>query len=405
MLILSAFVRAAAAALALCAAAAPAAGQQLPAGPARAFDGKLVAGAEVTGTLAESDESAYFNYTDYEHNALRMLRLALTAAWKPSDRLAFVAEVRSEDFADVRPYAAYVRVRPFRNRAFDIQAGRIPPAFGAFSRRAYGTDNLLIGFPLAYQYLTSLRSDAVPDSTEDLVRMRARGWRSSFRVGSFEQGPGLPLVSAFRWDVGIQASWNGGPVEVAGAVTTGTLSNPRFDDDNNGKQISGRVAVRPVVGLIIGASAARGAWLSDSVTAVLPDHDYSQRAFGTDVEYSRDHWLVRGELIWSAWDLPYLGPSLTPGAVSARASWIEGRYRLTPRLFVAARADRLAFSKVADAQMRDVVWEAQVDRAEAAAGFYFQRNLVGRLAVQHNTRAAGRVRNRTYIAGQVTYWF
>src|SRR5438445_5776950 len=44
---------------------------------------------------------------------------------------------------------------------FDVQIGRIPPTFGAFARRTYANDNPLIGYPLAYQYLTSLRADAL----------------------------------------------------------------------------------------------------------------------------------------------------------------------------------------------------------------------------------------------------
>lgn len=380
--------------------------QTLPAGPARAFDGRLVAAGEVTGTIGEADDSAFFNYTDYEHNALRMVRLALTAAWRPLDRLALVGEVRAENFSDVRTYAAYVRVRPWRSRAFDIQAGRIPPTFGAFGRRAYGADNALIGYPLAYQYLTSLRTDAVPASADELLRMRGRGWRSSFLLGSYYEGPGLPLVSAFRWDFGVQARWASGPLELSGAVTTGTLSNPRFTDDNGGRQLAGRVVVRPVTGLVLGASAARGEWLSRDVSEYLPYRDYLQRALGADVEYSRDHWLVRSEIVWSAWDLPYVGAGHQADAVSALAAYVEGRYRVTPRVFVAARGDRIGFSRVQDARLQWLSWEAPVERAEIAAGYYFQRNLVGRVAVQRNVRiGAGRVRERTYVAGQVTFWF
>src|SRR5256886_9040457 len=65
---------------------------------------------------------------------------------------------------------------------FDIQAGRVPPTFGAFARRAYVSDNFLIGYPLAYQYLTSLRPDAVPANADELLRSEERRvgkeWRS-----------------------------------------------------------------------------------------------------------------------------------------------------------------------------------------------------------------------------------
>src|SRR5437660_527842 len=65
--------------------------------------------------------------------------------------------------------------------AFDIQLGRVPPTFGAFPRRAYSTDNPFIGYPLAYQYLTSLRADALPANADELLQMRARGWLSRDR--------------------------------------------------------------------------------------------------------------------------------------------------------------------------------------------------------------------------------
>ena len=54
----------------------------------------------------------------------------------------------------------------------------MPPTFGAFARRTYATDNPLIGYPLAYQYLTSLRPDALPANADELLRMRGRGWLS-----------------------------------------------------------------------------------------------------------------------------------------------------------------------------------------------------------------------------------
>ena len=83
-----------------------------------------------------------------------------------------------------------MRVRPWRDRPIDIQAGRIPPTFGAFARRDYGAGNPLIGYPLAYQYLTAVRPDALPASTDDVLRMRARGWRPSYPIGSLDDRAG-----------------------------------------------------------------------------------------------------------------------------------------------------------------------------------------------------------------------
>src|SRR5688500_15864528 len=234
----------------------------LPEGPLRSGDGRLLLGGEIVGTIGAPDATAFFHCTDYEHNAWRMMRVAFAAQWRPVAPIAFVAEVRSEDLQSVEAHAAYVRVRPWQSRAFDIQAGRIPPSFGAYGRRAYNTDNPLIGYPLAYQYLTSLRADAIPASTDDLLVMRGRGWLPSFPIGSSAESPGLPLVSAFRWDTGVQARWSGTRFEAVGSVTAGTLSDPRIGDNNGGRELSARIVAKPIVGLVVGASAARGAWLS-----------------------------------------------------------------------------------------------------------------------------------------------
>ena len=133
--------------------------QALPSEPVTVASGRLVGGGDVAVTAAPSDPG-FFNYTDYDHNTLRELRLELTAAVSANSRLAFLGELRGENFNHVSPFTLSARIRPIPTRRLDIQIGRIPPIFGAFARRAYGKDNLPIGYPLAYQYLTSLRADA-----------------------------------------------------------------------------------------------------------------------------------------------------------------------------------------------------------------------------------------------------
>jgi hypothetical protein len=380
--------------------------QPLPEGPVTAFDGRLAVGAEIVATIGEEDHSAYFNYTDYEHNTLRMFRIGLSASWRPIDRLAFVGEVRSEDFDIVRPYAAYVRLRPWLSHNFDIQVGQIPPSFGAYGRRAYQGDNALVGYPLAYQYLTSLRPDAAPATVADVLVMRARGWRTQYPIGSPEPGPGVPLVSAFRWDTGVQAHWSRDTIDLTGSVTIGTLADPRASDNNGGKQVSGRVAIRPATGLSIGGSAARGRFYSSEVTDALAhvSGSHAQTALGADAEYSIGHWLVRSELVWSRWNVPFAWPAESMD-LDALGGWVEARYRLTPRVVLAARADRLSFSKMDVIGELRPTWDANVWRVEGDVGYYIQRNLVARLVVQGNDRDGGRVRQRTYVSGQIAYWF
>src|SRR5581483_286513 len=207
-------LRAASLAAAIAAAAAVPCGAQplppLPSGPIVLADGHLTLGGDVAVSFAPNDPG-FFNYTDYQESALRLLRIDVTAALNAGEHISVLADVRSENaFEDgfkserPRPYGLYLRIRPWANRAFDIQAGLVPPTFGAFARRTYATDNFLIGYPLAYQYLTSIRADALPASADELLKMRGRGWLANYSIGNLAPDRGVPLVSAFSWDTGVQ---------------------------------------------------------------------------------------------------------------------------------------------------------------------------------------------------------
>jgi hypothetical protein len=391
-------------AIASCALATSASAQVLPSEPLTFGGGRVVLGGDVAASIGPVDDG-FFNYGDYEHSTLREFRVGITAEVKASSRLSLLADVRSENLEHVRPFALFARIRPFPNRRLDIQAGRIPPTFGRFSRQAYSRQNPLIGYPLAYQYLTSLRPDALPASADELLLMRARGWRSNFTIGDPLPAPGVPLVTALRWDTGVQVTTGWKAVTVTGAVTSGTTSNPRVSDDNGGKQVVARVSIAPADGLDIGGSFARGAFLSRSVLAAagVDDQDFVQIAHGVDVEYGRGRWLTRAEAISSQWRVPLMA-ARTVETLRAFGGSVEGRYTLMPGLYVAARADHLAFNRVQGTVVR-VPWEAPVTRLEVGGGYYLMRNVIVRSSLQFNHRDAGRVTQSRLLAGQLLFWF
>jgi hypothetical protein len=379
---------------------------QVPTEPITAADGRVVLGAEVTATFA-TDDPGFFNYTDYEYSALRNLRVGITAEIRASRRLQLLGELRVDHGDHVQPFALYVRVRPWPERRFDVQAGRIPATFGAFGRGSYGTANLLIGTPLAYQYLTSLRPDALPATAEDLLRMRGRGWLSNFPIGNPEADRGLPIINTVRADTGIQVHGVNGIFEWTGALTTGSLSNPRVRDDNAGRQIAGRVVARPSAALAIGASIARAAYVEEEIEDALPGiraEDGIQRAVGVDAEYSMGRFLTRGELIHSQWTLPHSLPDSPNRRLGARSAMIEARYRVLPGVQIAARAERLDFGEI-ESTLSSTPWEAPVRRLELGGSYSVIRNITIKGSWQRNDRDGGRVRRDNLLAAQVVYWF
>ncbi len=398
--------------LALAAAVAPAAAQTLPSTPITTAGGRLTLGADASASYARNDET-YFNYSDYNYDLLRLVRFDGTADFRLNDRVSLLGDLRVEGAlgdgsVSARPFALFVRVRPWPRRAFDVQAGLIPPVFGAFSRRTYGPDNPLIGFPLGYQYLTSLRADALPATADDLLRMRGRGWRASYPVGNAAPDHGVPLVDALNYQTGVEAHVGNRPVEASIALGSGSPAAPRPSAGSGGAQVSGRVAYWPVPGLVLGLSAARGSFLApaaiDAIDAVGDTTSNDQRALGFDVEYSRGYWLVRSEAIFSSWHLPSLRAPLVGGPLRAFAIDVESRYRISPGLYVAARVDRLDFSDITGTAGTSP-WDAPVRRAEVGGGYSLHRNIVVKVAYQYNWRDTTFNRTSGLASAQLLFWF
>jgi hypothetical protein len=389
-----------------------AAAQVLPSEPIAFANGRVT----ISGDLAAgygSEDPGFFNYSDYNHSTLRLFRVDLMAAVKAGPHFTLLGEIRSENLGTVRPYALFLRIRPWTTRDFDIQVGRVPPTFGAFARRTYANDNPLIGYPLAYQYLTTLRPDALPASADELLRKRSTGWLVRYSLGAPGFDYGVPLVSAFRWDTGVQAHATIGMLSATAAVTTGTVSNPLFSDDNQGRQIAGRVELRPTAGLILGTSLARGPFVGEAAArAALGDGQewlFMQTAWGGDAEYSRDHYLLRFETIVSRWQMPIAPPPASQLALQtplgAFSVSLEGRYKLRPDFYVAARYDDLGFSNETSATAT-LPWDAPVRRLEIGAGYSIQRNLLLKVSVQQNDRDGGVLQQVAHLfAAQLVYWF
>jgi hypothetical protein len=365
-------------------------------------------GGDVSVIGAPRKDAGFFNNTDYDINGTRMVRLRVFGEWRLGERLSIVGDLRTENADRLAP-SAYVRWRPWPTRGLIVQAGRVPPVFGAFPRRPYGRDNLTLTVPLAYQYLTSLRPDALPRTTGDLLQMRGRGWQPSFPVGSTKVRGGVPLMSLASWDTGVEAGWENERVALSGAVTRGSPAVPVVEDSNDGVGVSGRIAVRSWSGVTVGASMARAAWLDSQVLDLSPggrEAASSQTLVGLDAEVGSGPWLARAEWVYARFDLPTSSSEVLPSNVWAHAGFVEARYRGWPRWQIGLRAERMAFETVSTtSSAAGTPWDAPVSRLEGVVGFRATRRLDVRAGWQQNWRDGGRVRRwGTPIVG-VFYWF
>jgi hypothetical protein len=308
---------------------------------------------------------------------------------------------------DAHVRALYVRLSPWGEGGLNVQVGRVPPVFGAYPRRAYSDEGPLIGLPLVYQYLTTMRSDAVPLGADDLLAVRGRGWYVSYPSGAFPPGPGVPVASATRWDTGVQVRLARDRFEAALALTRGTLADPRVGETNDGKQLAGRVAFRPGPSFTFGVSAADGRFLAESVTDVLPSglgDDFRQRAIGLDLEHALGHLVLRAELVASRFELPAIGTPAVEEPLGILGGFLEARYRVAPGWTVGARVDRLDFSTLRGSRTSES-WDAEVTRVEAGVSFVPRRHVSLRAVYQYNWRDSGRYAREGFLAAQLGLWF
>jgi hypothetical protein len=363
---------------------------------------------ELVGSYAGPEDLGYFDTTaygrDYGRDGLRLLALALTAELRFGGRVTLVGELRSENLDAPRLQALYLRLRPVEHRAFDLQVGRIPPVFGTYASRSYGAGNPLVGQPLVYQYLTSLRHDAVPATLDGFRRTRGSGWAPHYPIGSQAQQTGLPISNPLLWDTGAELRVGKDPVTFALAVTRGSLSRPHASGDAAGPSLTGRLGWRPAFGVQLGLSGAHGAYAAEALLETLgtPGQSADQTAFGLDASWAGGPWIVRAEGIASAWQVP--SPSGVPETVRSRGGYLEARRSLGPRFYAAGRFDHLGFTAVEGATGR-FAWDAPVTRLEVAIGLRPLRRAWLKLAYQHNWRDAGRIRSEGYLAGQLWLWF
>jgi hypothetical protein len=315
--------------------ATPALAQDFLSGPVSLANGVVTLGSDIAVSATPQDDTngAWFNYTDYEHNALRLFRIGVTADVRVTSRVSVLTEIRSENGDGVKPYALYLRVRPWRDRPIDIQAGRIPPTFGAFARRDYGAGNPLIGYPLAYQYLTTVRPDALA-GVERRRDPHARARLAAELSARLAQHRARHAAD-YRISMGYRRT---------GARRPGIAERGRRGDHRHGV---GSTHARQQRGANRSSDApsggpTRGSYWEDrrhealmSLTRRWPRprfspamRDRSSRRSGLDVELSRNYWLVRGELIWNQWQVPTLSHSL-----DAASGFVEGTYKVSPGFF------------------------------------------------------------------------
>jgi hypothetical protein len=239
-------------------------------------------------------------------------------------------------------YTDMAGVRFTWSEALVVDAGKMAHPVGAFAARRYSSRNPLIG---------------VPD--------------------------GYPV----QYPYGVQLSGARGRVDYRAAMVSLPVSHEGYlPEPASAARPAIGAGYTPTTGVRLGASATWGPYLNDELPATLLGgrswRAYTQRIGALDAQVSRGYLELRGELAAARYDVPG-DASAAARAVHGLTYYAEGRYTLTPRLFVAARAERNDYAFVAPASA--TAWIAtptDMHNAELGAGWRLDRRTLLKASVR-----------------------
>jgi len=282
----------------------------------------------------------------------------------------------------------------------------------------YAAENRMRDGIRFFQKWTILSWGDVEDFTMAAIRDTER--ESLFELYETYQAQGIPLPSAIptlkrTLRVHFRSSFETDPLTAMAAIVVPTetrdpLSWKVFEGDpltenlTEGEYI--RISGPPGKGktnlgcVLMERWIKKGCRAFSNIRLEVPNHVYVSRTS----ELLRA--IVQARRDGISW-LFLLDEPRIAGPLEALGAWVEARYRVTPRVYVAGRVDHLGFSSIRGTLFEGAPtpWEEPVTRLEAGGGYYVRRNIVVRAVYQYNHRDDSRTSERHFVAAQGLYWF
>ena len=240
--------------------------------------------------------------------------------------------------------------------------------------------------------------------------MRGRGWLASYSVGNrHRDAPGVPLVTAFRWDTGVQAHVANDFVDLTASITAGTLSNPllqrrqrRPPGGRTRRAASDRRPDRRSVGraraVRLDAGGASRRWARATARSRRRPGAATSNIPGTTTSCASRRSSASGRcrsLGRRSSTLPLR--ALATSSRDATSCALACTSRRASTIWASARSPARRVSST---------WDAPVTRFEAGGGYSLQRNLLLKLAAQFDARDGGRTRTGAGSSpAQLVFWF
>jgi len=316
----------------------------------------------------------------------------------PSDR---GAQVRLDEYA--------VRISPWKDVGFHIQAGKFATVIGNWVPRHYSWDNPFINAPLPYENLTGVWDSYAPDSVDTLLYWGhvPHNGINYFGDAYSDKYLRLPVIWGPSYASGFSVSGTLGKFNYAAELKNAPLaSRPEsWDLTSIGLShptFSGRIGFQPNEMWTFGFSASEGPYYRPEAAVTLPMGrgigDYREILLGQDISFAWHHFQLWAEVFESRFQVPNVGNA------NALSYYIEAKYKITPQLFAALRWNQQLFGTVNNGG-EPVQWGNDTVRVDAALGYRFTEYLQTKVQYSFTHEDALAQQGEHLLASQITFKF
>ncbi|MCX6899290.1 MAG: hypothetical protein NT105_11355 [Verrucomicrobia bacterium] len=265
------------------------------------------------------------------------------------------AEARLDEYA--------LRVTPWDDGRFNVQAGKFATVVGNWVERHQTWENPLITAPLPYENVTAIYDSRAPSSAKRFTRGLV-----------FAKYAYNPVIWGPSYATGVSTSGRLGQFDYAAEVKNAALSSrpETWDATEVGfdyPTASGRLGFRPNQMWNLGVSVSNGPYFRAEAKPTLPPGhgigDYHELVLGQDIGFAWHHLQIWAEFYEVRFDVPRVGNADT------FAYYLEAKYKFTPQFFGALRWNQQLFATVPDGAGGYAQWGQDIWRSDVAVGYRF----------------------------------
>lgn len=290
-----------------------------------------------------------------------------------------------------------LRYTPFEDPRINFQIGKFATVFGNWVERHDSWNNPLITAPLAYENVMVVGDQAAPPSRAGFAGRRnladnKRGWLPVIWGPSYAAGASVfGLVDKFEYALELKNA----------SISSRPFAWDPFTVDWDHPTVTARLGFRPNAAWNVGLSGSYGAYLLPGATLPAGSSvgQFKQLTFGPDLRYSWRHWELWSEAFFSRFEVPIVGNADT------FVYYVETRYKLTPRWFLAGRWNQQFFGEVPNGRGGEQRWDRDVWRLDGGVGYRFGRHLQAKLQYSYAHENGSPKQGDQLVAGQVTVRF